>query len=59
MELTKDVLKLAAMMRVRHGLRTSDALLAATCLQLGAGHLFLTGDKAFKRVAGLKVKVLG
>jgi predicted nucleic acid-binding protein len=57
-ELTKDVVELAAAIRARHGLRTPDALQAASCLQLGADHVFLSGDRAFKRVAGLKVKVL-
>jgi len=57
-EISKDVVELAAAIRVRHGLRTPDALQAASCLQLGDGHLFLTGDKVFKRVAGLKVVVL-
>lgn len=57
-ELNKVVVELAAAIRVKHGLRTPDALQAACCLQLGAGHLFLTGDTAFKRVAGLNVKVL-
>lgn len=57
-ELDRDVVELAAAIRVRHGLRTPDALQAASCLQLGANHLFLTGDAAFNRVAGLKVQLL-
>ena len=57
-ELTKDVVELAAAIRVKHGLRTPDSLQAASCLQLGTEHLFLTGDAAFKRVNGLNVKVL-
>lgn len=57
-ELSKDVVELAAAIRVRHGLRTPDALQTASCLQLGAEHMFLTGDTAFRRVAGLQVKVL-
>lgn len=57
-EMTKDVVELAAAIRVKHGLRTPDALQAAGCLQLGTNHLFLTGDAAFRRVAGLKVKLL-
>lgn len=57
-ELNQVVVELAAAIRVRHGLRTPDALQAASCLQLGAEHLFLTGDAAFMRVAGLNVKVL-
>ncbi len=57
-ELTKDVVELAAAIHVRHGLRTPHALQAACCLQLGAGHFFLTGDAAFKRVRGLNVRPL-
>jgi len=33
-DLTRDVVELAAAVRVRHGLRTADALQAASCLQL-------------------------
>lgn len=54
-ELTRDVVELAAAVRVRHGLRTPDALQAACCLQLGADHVLLTGDASFQRVAGLNV----
>jgi predicted nucleic acid-binding protein len=57
-ELTRDVVELAAAIRVKHGLRTPDSLQAASCLQLGTDHLFLTGDATFKRVRGLNVKVL-
>ena len=57
-ELSKTVVELAAEIRVGHGLKTPDALQAASCLQLGRDHLFLTGNSSFKRVAGLKVKLL-
>ena len=57
-ELSREVVELAAAIRVKHGLRTPDALQAACCLQLGKNHLFLSGDRAFERVAGLNVKVL-
>ena len=57
-ELTAHVVELAAAIRVQTGLKTPDALQAASCLQLGRDHLFLTGDRAFRRVAGLSVKVL-
>lgn len=57
-ELTREVVELAATVRVRHGLRTPDALQAASCLQLPSGHLMLTGDSAFERVTGLDVRVL-
>jgi hypothetical protein len=35
-----------------------DALQAACCLQLGPNHLFFTEDAGFRRVLGLKVKLL-
>jgi predicted nucleic acid-binding protein len=57
-DMSKDVIELAAAIRVQTGLKTPDALQAASCLQLGGEHLFLTGDSAFKRVAGLNVKLL-
>ncbi|MBK9574487.1 MAG: PIN domain-containing protein [Rhodoferax sp.] len=57
-ELTKEVVELAAAIRVKHGLKTPDALQAASCLQRGADHLFLTGDSSFNRVSGLSVKLL-
>jgi len=57
-ELTRDVVELAAAIRAKHGLRTPDALQAASCLQLGVDHVFLSGDSSFKRVGGLNVRVL-
>ena len=57
-ELNRDVVELATAVRATHGLRTPDALQAASCLQLGDEHLLLTGDPVFKRVAGLNVVVL-
>ena len=57
-ELTKTVVELAAHIRAATGLKTPDCLQAACCLQLGQDHVFLTGDAAFNRVAGLKVKLL-
>lgn len=57
-EMNREVVELAAAIRVRHGLRTPDALQAASCLQLGPNHLFLTGDVAFQRVQGLNVALL-
>ena len=57
-ELAKDVVELATVIRVKHGLRTPDALQAASCLQIGVGHLFLTGDVGFRKVSGLNVRML-
>jgi predicted nucleic acid-binding protein len=58
-ELSPDVVDLATAIRVRHGLKTPDALQAACCLQLGESHVFLSGDAGFRRVAGLNTRVLG
>lgn len=57
-ELDREVVELATAIRVRHGLRTPDALQAASCLQLGPEHLLLTGDASFQRVHGLNVAML-
>ena len=57
-ELSAQVVKLATEIRAHTGLKTPDALQAACCLQLGADHLFVTGDSAFRKVTGLKVRVL-
>jgi predicted nucleic acid-binding protein len=58
-ELNAQVVELAAVIRASHGLKTPDALQAACCLQLGAAHVFVTGDAAFSRVPGLKVEQIG
>lgn len=57
-ELDRNVVELAAVIRVRHSLRTPDALQAASCLQLGPQHLLLTGDAVFQRVQSLNVALL-
>ncbi|MFM7483579.1 MAG: type II toxin-antitoxin system VapC family toxin, partial [Burkholderiaceae bacterium] len=57
-ELDRDVVELAAAIRVRHGLRTPDALQAASCLQLGPEHVLLTGDTSFQKVDGLNATTL-
>ncbi len=58
LELTREVVELATVIRVRHHLRTPDALQAACCLQLGSDHVFITGDSAFKKVSSLNARVL-
>jgi predicted nucleic acid-binding protein len=58
-ELNAQVVELATVIRAYHGLKTPDALQAACCLQLGAAHVFVTGDAAFSRVPGLKVERIG
>lgn len=58
-ELDATVVDLATAIRARLGLRTPDALQAACCLQLGPEHVFLTGDRGFRKVAGLRVQLVG
>lgn len=57
-DLSRDVVELAAAIQAKHRLRTPDCLQAASCLQLGDQHVFLTGDAQFLRVAGLHVQLL-
>lgn len=57
-ELTKEVVELAAAIRAKTSLKTPDAMQAASCLYLGREHIFFTGDVAFRRVSGLNVKIL-
>lgn len=54
-ELDSKVVELATTIRAHDGLRTPDALQAASCLKLGTDHLFMTGDSAFSRVHGLNI----
>jgi predicted nucleic acid-binding protein len=57
-ELSRQVVELATELRARHGLRTPDALQAASCLQLRGDVILLSGDPAFTRVPGLQVRLL-
>jgi predicted nucleic acid-binding protein len=57
-ELTKEIVELAAAIRAKTSLKTPDAMQAASCLYLGREHVFFTGDAAFRRVSGLNVKIL-
>jgi len=57
-ELGQTVVELGTAIRVKHSLRTPDALQAASCLQLGAEHIFFTGDAGFQKVSGLNVRLL-
>ena len=57
-ELSRDVVELATAIRVKHNLKTPDALQVASCLQLGSDHLFLSGDSELQRVAGLRMHLL-
>lgn len=58
MELTREVVELATIIRARNALRTPDALHAACYLQPGPQHVLLSGDSTFQRVQGLNVQLL-
>jgi len=58
-EMDAKAVELATVIRAHHSLKTPDALQAACCLQLGAAHVFVTGDAVFRRVPGLKVERIG
>ena len=61
-ELSREVVEAATAIRAKHGLRTPDALQAASCIQLaaqrGSSHLFFTGDTGFKKVIGLRTRLV-
>jgi predicted nucleic acid-binding protein len=57
-ELTASVVELATQLRANLGLRTTDALQAACCLQLGPDALMITGDAGFQRVQALQVRLI-
>lgn len=61
-ELSREVVEAATAIRAKHGLRTPDALQAASCMQLAAQrrtpHLFFTGDAGFKKVPGLSLRLV-
>lgn len=56
--LTPAVVDLATAIRARSGLRTPDALQAASCLSLPGPALFVTGDVGFRREAALTVELI-
>lgn len=52
------VINRATVLRARHGLRTPDALQAASCLVRHPETPFVTADSAFQRVDNLDVRLL-
>jgi predicted nucleic acid-binding protein len=57
-ELTAEVIDVATALRAEYGLRTPDALQAASALVLGRDTPFVTNDPTFTRVRGLDVRLL-
>jgi predicted nucleic acid-binding protein len=57
-EMDANVVDGATRIRAKFGLRTPDAIQAASCLSLGYEHVFVTSDRVFARVPGLNSTVL-
>ena len=57
-EINAPVIEAATLLRARYGLRTPDAIQAASALSIKGPITFLTGDKQFRRVPGLNVHLI-
>lgn len=57
-EISALVIETATVLRARHGLRTPDAIQAASALSIKGAVTLLTGDKQFKKVPGLNVQLV-
>ena len=57
-EVTDQVIETALGLRARHGLRTPDAIQAASALILASPATFLTGDRNFQKVSTLQVQLI-
>ena len=53
-DISPKVIERALLLRAKTGLRTPDAIQAASVLTLSEPSIFLTGNKAFSKVANLK-----
>ena len=57
-ELTPGVIDLATRLRAAHGVRTPDAIQAASALSLPGRTIFMTGDVAFRKIDGLETLIV-
>ena len=57
-EIDANVIEGATHIRAQFGLRTPDAIQAASCLSLNVEHIFLTNDPLFRRVPGLALRII-
>ena len=57
-EINALVIETATLLRARYGLRTPDAIQAASALSIKGPVTFLTGDKQFRKLQGLNVHVI-
>ena len=58
MEVSTLVIETATLLRARHGLRTPEAIQAASALSVKGSVTFITGDKQFTKVPGLNVRLI-
>lgn len=57
-EVSALVIETATLLRARHGLRTPDAIQAASALSIKGPMTFLTGGRQFRKVPGLNVQLV-
>ena len=57
-EIDAKVLETAILLRAHEGLRTPDAIQAASALSLKSPRTFLTGDRYLKKIRDLHVKLI-
>jgi predicted nucleic acid-binding protein len=57
-EINAQVIETATLLRARHGLRTPDAIQAASALSIKGPVTFLTGDKQLKKIPELNVQLV-
>ncbi len=57
-DMSAQVVELATILRAERGLRTPDALQAASCLTLNPETPFITGDKTFRKLPALNAHII-
>lgn len=57
-EVSAEIVEMAALLRAHKGLRTPDAIQAASAKSIKGAVTFLTGDTHFRKVPGLNVKLI-
>ncbi len=57
-EVSSLVLETATLLRARHGLRTPDAIQAASAMSINGPVMFFTGNRHFQKVPGLNVRLV-
>ncbi|HET9041888.1 MAG TPA: PIN domain-containing protein [Burkholderiales bacterium] len=57
-EITAEIVDIATAVRAEYGLRTPDAIQAASALACGGGTLFVTNDPVFTRIRGIDVRLI-